>query len=108
MVGYLKMVIDYSFQNLWSLDVAVDKFDTYVSENERFVLWHYETGSVYDTPFWDYARQLKLDIDPKFEKYKMECDKISWNDMMSGADKELNYGIWDMVSMKRWVDGIKT
>ena len=94
--------------NEYDLDVAVDKFDTYVSENERFVLWHYETGSVYDTPFWDYARQLKLDIDPKFEKYKMECDKISWNDMMSGADKELNYGIWDMVSMKRWVDGIKT
>ena len=107
-IDWAKIISKSIIENEYGINSALDKFNTYVSENERFVLWHYETGSVYDTPFWDYARQLKLDIDPKFEKYKMECDKISWNDMMSGADKELNYGIWDMVSMKRWVEGIKT
>ena len=33
---------------------------------QTYVLWHYRIGSIYDTPFWDYAKSLPWEPDELF------------------------------------------
>ena len=35
----------------------------YIKQLQNFVLWHYQFGSKYDTPFWDYAKKLSFKDD---------------------------------------------
>tara|TARA_R100000008_G_C3578035_1_gene166521 strand:- start:904 stop:1989 length:1086 start_codon:yes stop_codon:yes gene_type:complete len=62
-----------------------------VKEVQNFVLWHYQSGSKYDTPFWDYAKSLSFDPGPKFKK------------MFKKNTKE-QYGNWSARSFKIWRD----
>lgn len=38
----------------------------YFKEVQTFILWQYQYGSKYDTPFWEYARSLPFEPDDKF------------------------------------------
>ena len=33
---------------------------------ENIILWHYQFGSKFDTPFWEYAKSLPFNPDNKF------------------------------------------
>ena len=49
----------------------------YIEQTQNFVLWHYQFGSKYDTPFWDYAKTLTFK-DDEFDSilnYSRKCDK---------------------------------
>tara|TARA_B100000953_G_scaffold294457_1_gene284276 strand:+ start:316 stop:1557 length:1242 start_codon:yes stop_codon:yes gene_type:complete len=43
---------------VWKQDIVEKGILDYVHEIETFQLWHYQFGSKYDTPFWDYAKTL--------------------------------------------------
>ena len=66
----------------------------HVKEVERFILWHYQRGSIYDTPFWEYAKSLSFETDAAFES----CIASDF-----GAIKE--YGQWDSRSFQIWEEG---
>ena len=79
-----------------------------IHEIERFILWHYENGSKYNTKFWKHARNLRLPRDEKFDSLKQ---LFSNNHVLSVKNLEQQgrlpeFGSWAPTSLKYWYDGI--
>lgn len=62
-------------------------------EMQNFVLWHYQTGSKYDSPFWDYTRTLSYNYDERFKT-------------IVNQGKDMLYGAWNYRSFDIWMKGI--
>jgi len=73
---------------------------------ETFILWHYQFGSKYDTPFWKYAKSLPFKTDNLFN-YVLEKSKgmtiLEIDQQMDPNVGDL-YGQWSYVSFKRWYE----
>lgn len=79
---------------------------------QNFILWHYNFGSKFDTPFWSYAKQLSeqvyndesmsymLDYAKKTPDWKIRCQSLS--------DNRSGYAQWYPWSFKLWQDGMTT
>ena len=66
-----------------------------MSQIETFLLWHYQFGSKYNTPFWDYAKSLPFNPDEQF-KY-----------IMSNLNTNRKYYNWTASqSFKNWKEGV--
>ena len=77
---------------------------------EKFILWHYQFGSKYDTPFWKYAKTLPFMPDFEFNNMIETSKKMSYIEMENEwqYDVEKNYyGQWTFPSFRCWVDGTK-
>ena len=79
----------------------------YIKYTQNFILWHYQFGSKYDTPFWNYASSLKF-IDPKFDSILRGCKNKKMSDIKfderDGSDP--CYGQWTKFAFKCWYDGM--
>jgi hypothetical protein len=75
-------------------------------------LWHYQFGSKYDTPFWEYAKSLPFYPDEKFKKLikvpftKKELEKVMNGEENFEIEKYL-YGQWPTPSIKNWKEGVE-
>jgi hypothetical protein len=78
----------------------------YMKEMETFILWHYQFGSAFDTPFWKYAKSLPFNTDGRFEKYHTEALNTSYEVLNSKGFAGVEYGIWPRMSFKQWYDGV--
>ena len=81
----------------------------YIKQVHNFVLWHYQFGSKYDTPFWDYARTLTFEdnIFNQFLAHSKTCDGHSIvPDLYGGGTVNHQYGQWSAYSFKNWSDGM--
>ena len=58
---------------------------------ETFILWHYQFGSKYDTPFWSYAKSLPFNPDEEFKN------------ILKKKLLEAQYGQWEGYSFKNWI-----
>ena len=97
------------------LFVGRDNPEMYLQEKiqqiENFILWHYQLGSKYDTPFWDYAKALKMSTDDRyFSRYIQWAEDHNWRDVIGenygGLDDLPAYGLWGACSFKRWKEGV--
>jgi len=84
--------------------------NSYVREEmfrlEKFILWHYQFGSKYDTPFWKYAKSLPFNPDDKFN-YMLEKSKGMTNlEIDQQYDPKVSelYGQWSYLSFKNWYE----
>jgi hypothetical protein len=81
----------------------------YINQTKNFVLWHYQSGSKYDTPFWDYARTLTFE-DSAFDQFldhAKSCDQFQiMPDFYGGDTVDYHYGQWSAYSFKNWHDGM--
>ena len=82
----------------------------YIDQVQNFVLWHYQFGSKYDTPFWNYAQNLTFK-DPDFNLMLKKSRKLDRGDCLptlyGGGDAEGDlYGYWDSLSFKTWESGM--
>ena len=81
----------------------------YIKQVQNFVLWHYNCGSKYDTPFWDYAKSLTFN-DPEFDSMLDASTKSSNYDIMDQANNSRagdgQYGQWTPYAFKLWYDGM--
>jgi len=81
----------------------------YIKHTQNFILWHYNCGSKYDTPFWDYAKSLTFN-DPDFDSMLDLSIKSSNNEIIDMANHsipgECQYGQWNPYSFKLWYDGM--
>ena len=79
----------------------------YIKYTQNFILWHYQFGSKYDTPFWNYASSLKF-IDRKFDSILRGCKNKKMSDIKfderGGVDP--CYGQWTRFAFKCWYDGM--
>ena len=102
---------DYIMKNILTKEVsssdASNECRKYVRELQNFVLWHYNCGSKYDTPFWDYAKSLTFN-DPEFDSILDFSIKSSDYDIMDQANNNsrLGYGQWTPYAFKLWYDGM--
>ena len=65
-------------------------------EIQNVILWHYQYGSKFDTPFWEYAKSLPFNPDDRF--YRMFNDD---------KDSEPQYGTWRKYNFDNWKDGVE-
>ena len=79
----------------------------YIKEIQNFVLWHYQFGSKYDTPFWEYAKTSYF-IDAKFNHILRNSKNRSMQDVMRELSErpESSYGQWSPYAFKLWYDGM--
>jgi hypothetical protein len=69
---------------------------------ETFVLWHYQKGSKYNTPFWEYAKSLPFYVDKEFVDM---VNFSNYNDLMHLNINPKFYSQWSSLSFKNWIDG---
>ncbi len=79
---------------------------------ETFVLWHYQNGSKFDTPFWEYAKSIPFKMDRYFENVYKAAKKYDWHDgclIVNGGEeaKYYFYSQWHLNSFKCWIDGVE-
>ena len=60
-------------------------------ELETFILWHYQSGSIYNTPFWEYAKSLPFNPDSNF--ISIFKSPMSWDDKREYLTGVFNYAI---------------
>ena len=81
----------------------------YIKQVQNFVLWHYNCGSKYNTPFWDYAKSLIFN-DPEFKDVLSESlngDVCDLTRKVQTFDKPLlKYGQWNSYAFRVWYDGM--
>jgi len=102
-------------------DDAIKGMKKYIRQIQNFILWHYQFGSKYDTPFWEHAKNM-LFHDHLFDKFlgkastlKLEeCEEVSFNNYNSGVtwkgdgyySASLVYSVWPLMSFKNWHEGM--
>lgn len=69
---------------------------------QNFILWHYQYGSKFDTPFWKYAKSLPFNPDSKFEYV---VNYVKNNDLFSCRNNDIEYSQWNSYSFKTWICG---
>tara|TARA_B100001250_G_C19697416_1_gene743210 strand:+ start:42 stop:1157 length:1116 start_codon:yes stop_codon:yes gene_type:complete len=79
----------------------------HIKEIQNFILWHYQFGSKYDTPFWDYAKTLTF-TDPKFDYMLRNSRDREMEDIKREISKrpKSNYAQWNPYAFKLWYDGM--
>ena len=82
-----RQVWDVMFDKI-NIKVANDNVRRIMREIETFILWHYQYGSKYDTPFWQYAKSLIFNPDKKFK------DMLNSSEEKYGQWKDHNFNIW--------------
>ena len=109
-VEWDKYVYDCLINKLYTMEHISREMKRYVEKIKNFVLWHYQFGSKYDTPFWNYAKTLTFsdpDFDDLLRKYK-DLDhpyNIVGNVSHDDYPKD-RYGQWGAFSIKSWYDGM--
>ena len=67
---------------------------------QTFILWHYQFGSKFDTPFWKYAKTLPFIPDDEFNNIVQYVKSV--DNTLSKKDYE--YALWSIPSFKNWAD----
>lgn len=77
---------------------------------QDFILWHYQFGSKFDTPFWEYAKSLPFNPDSGFH-YQIDCaNEYDYDEMVRKLSTEQyafdTYGHWFPIAFKCWMEGV--
>ena len=101
-----RAVFDYYLQGRVSAVHVKEDMTEYIKKLQNFVLWHYQFGSKYDTPFWEYAKTLTFK-DETFDKFLgyskiSDCIPITYG----GTTQNKLYGQWPAYSFKNWNEGM--
>lgn len=67
---------------------------------ENFVLWHYEAGSKFDTPFWEYTKKFQPVEDIRLEYFK---DFVSESGHIEQLKLMQDYSQWSPYSINKWM-----
>lgn len=70
---------------------------------QTFILWHYQKGSKYNTPFWEYAKSLPFNPD---EEFKNMIEYVRVNDSFNCRNSNLHYSQWSPHSFKIWYENV--
>lgn len=88
----------------YDADIAALKIKEYITQIESFIIWHYQFGSKYDTPFWDYAKTFTIE-DPEF--YKVLNHTLNVGDEWNDEEKNhIKYGQWSTRNFHYWHEGV--
>jgi tryptophan halogenase len=89
-------IVEYESKN-----VANQNIRSEMNRLQNFVLWHYQFGSKYNTPFWEYAKSLPFTPDEEFKRmidYVKQSSELECRDSGGYA-----YSQWSPHSFKVWM-----
>ena len=104
----------------YSYDVIINKTHTikqastlikdYITKVQNFILWHYQFGSKYDTPFWDYAKRLTFK-DSDFNMFLTQSKRLKIEDLSLQSyggvvPSNYKYAYWTPEQFRGWYDGM--
>lgn len=97
--------LDFMFNNIE--EEPIQTFLTkQVYRTRMFLLWHYMSGSIYDTEFWKHAEKFTID-DPIFFEFLDNAVNKNWLELINEEGSEhKQYACWNPHSFKRWHEGI--
>ena len=105
-----KAFLDYYLEGKVSMNRIRANTKEYITECQNFLLWHYQAGSKYDTPFWDYAKSLTFEEDERFNRYVTWTSKNDKYDVLpdqyGGLGGTQLYGQWPAYSFRNWYEGM--
>jgi len=111
-IEIVRAFFDYYLTGKVNLEGIEKNTREYMIECQNFLIWHYQAGSKYDTPFWEYAKSLSIDYDEKFKKYHAWIMSKNWYDSLpnyyGGIGGKSLYGQWPAYSFRNWYEGINT
>jgi len=96
--------LDYIFNNV-SRELTNKTIRTEMHKIQNFILWHYQYGSKYNTPFWDHAKSLPFEPD---EEFKSRVDYVKNNDFYTCRNGGDEYSQWPHMSFKLWFDAMNS
>ena len=73
--------VDYIITKKEPIEQAAHSAKQYIRQLQNFVLWHYQFGSKYETPFWDYATKLSF-RDKTFDAMVEYCKQTTKRDIL--------------------------
>jgi hypothetical protein len=95
-----------------TLKEVSDSILRYIEQTQNFVLWHYKSGSLHETPFWEYASSLKFH-DQQFSEMLLKVIEHSESDVLpveygglAPSEPSDYYGQWTYWNMKIWHNGV--
>jgi hypothetical protein len=102
--------VDYIITKKEPVEQAAHSAKQYIRQLQNFVLWHYQFGSKYDTPFWNYAKKLSF-RDKTFDAMVEYCKQTTNRDILpksfgGSTSSASQYGQWPANSFKIWHDGM--
>jgi len=109
---YLEQMKNFKFilEGSLGVDYYNDFMRQYIRQIETFVLWHYQFGSKYNTPFWEYAKSLPFKMDRNFQNRLRQIEKGRRKTIPSGYGGDLgevpNYAQWNNPSFWVWKNGM--
>ena len=82
-----------------------------IEQTKNFILFHYQSGSKYNTPFWDYAKTFKFsdNLFDEFLQHSLNHDSFYCKSTSYGGMSDDNvggYGVWEVFSFRNWVEGM--
>ncbi len=80
------------------LSVCNAKMRLIMKEIETFILWNYQQGSKYNTPFWEYAKSLSFNLDKRFSILLSDSDKFEKLYHQKGYGQ---WGVWSIEAFKK-------
>ena len=102
---WARITYDWILLKNFSADEAVHKIKKYILEIENFIIWHYQFGSKYDTPFWDYAKTFTIE-DPEFYKFLKYTQNIGDDWCDEEKNRNMWYGQWQAMGFHYWHEGV--
>ena len=85
-----------------------DNVINYVRKTQNFILWHYQFGSKYNTPFWEYAKSLTFK-DDEFDNmlnFSKNMTRQEFTSIVNNLGGKYTYSQWQPYAFKLWYDGM--
>ena len=103
-LDWARIIYSWIFYNESPIDAA-EQIKKQIFQIKNFILWHYQFGSKYDTPFWNYAKTLLPD-DPEMYDVIQSVSQMDDDGLFVRGKDNVGYGIWQRGSVKNWYDGV--
>jgi hypothetical protein len=83
------------------------KIKNYISKIQNFILWHYKSGSIYKTKFWNHAKKLyEKNKNNDFELIIKQADIYEINYLKNNPSL-FTYAQWSGWNIKNWIENTK-
>ena len=99
---WARYVFDMLLTKSISMGEGKKNIRDYIERVQNFVLWHYQFGSKYDTPFWDYAKSLTIKND-EFDNMVNFSKNMTRQEVTT---VDVDYSQWQPYAFKLWYDGM--
>jgi len=85
---------------------SVKRLKEYITKVQDFILLHYEKGSKFNTPFWDYAKKLALANKSKDVQDVLNNILNMSENKKFIRDSDFEFAQWGLFSFENWINGV--